>query len=85
MVETIKDLKPKDNGEILLTDIVKAMKDKKLKIGALIVEDNTEILGVNDRVQLELLSRVLKFLLLTLLLHLLDFLLQFLILHQHHF
>ena len=36
------------------------MKDKKLKIGALIVEDNTEILGVNDRVQLELLSRVLK-------------------------
>ena len=60
LVETIKDLKPKDNGEILLTDIVKAMKDKKLKIGALIVEDNTEILGVNDRVQLELLSRVLK-------------------------
>ena len=36
------------------------MKSKDLKIGAMIVEDNTEILGVNDRVQLELLGRVLK-------------------------
>jgi len=39
---------------------IKKLKDKKLKIGALIVEDNTEILGVNDRVQLELLGRILR-------------------------
>ncbi|MBP3463166.1 MAG: NTP transferase domain-containing protein [Clostridia bacterium] len=60
LVSSIKELKPQENGDILLTDIVKIMNDKKLKVGALIVEDNTEILGVNDRVQLELLSRVLK-------------------------
>ncbi len=60
LLETIKDLKPRENGEIYLTDIVKAMDDRKLKIGAMIVEDNTEILGVNDRVQLELLGRILK-------------------------
>lgn len=60
LVSAIKELKPQENGEILLTDIVKVMNDRKLKVGALIVEDNTEILGVNDRVQLELLSRILK-------------------------
>ena len=36
------------------------MNDKGLKTGAVIVEDNTEILGVNDRAQLELLTRVLR-------------------------
>ena len=47
-------------GEYYLTDVIKIMNDKGLKTGAVIVEDNTEILGVNDRVQLELLTRVLK-------------------------
>ena len=36
------------------------MNDSGLKTGALIVEDNTEILGVNDRIQLELLTKVLR-------------------------
>ena len=36
------------------------MNDKGLKTGAVIVKDNTEILGVNDRMQLELLTKVLK-------------------------
>ena len=36
------------------------MNEKGLKTGAVIVEDNTEILGVNDRAQLELLTRVLR-------------------------
>ena len=36
------------------------MNDKGLKTGAVIVDDNTEILGVNDRAQLELLTRVLR-------------------------
>ena len=52
-------MRVRDNGQILLTDIIKIMSDKDYKIGAMIVEDNTEILGVNDRVQLELLGRVL--------------------------
>lgn len=60
LVGAIRELKPHEKGEILLTDIVKIMKDRNLKVGALIVEDTTEILGVNDGVQLELLSRVLK-------------------------
>ncbi|MCI8291339.1 MAG: NTP transferase domain-containing protein [Clostridia bacterium] len=60
LLETIKELKPHDNGEVYLTDVIKIMKDKELKVGAMIVEDNTEILGVNDRVQLELLGRVLR-------------------------
>lgn len=60
LLEVIKELKAHDNGEIYLTDVIKIMKDKDLKVGAMIVEDNTEILGVNDRVQLELLGRVLR-------------------------
>lgn len=47
-------------GEYYLTDVIKIMNDKGLKTGAVIVEDNTEILGVNDKVQLELLTRVLR-------------------------
>lgn len=47
-------------GEYYLTDVIKIMNEKGLRTGALIVEDNTEILGVNDRAQLELLTRVLK-------------------------
>ena len=60
LLESIKEIKAHDNGQIYLTDIVKIMRDKKLKVGAMIVADNTEILGVNDRVQLELLGRILK-------------------------
>lgn len=56
----IKEIKARENGQMYLTDIIKVMKNKGLKIGAMIVEDNTEILGVNDRVQLELLSRILR-------------------------
>lgn len=60
LLDTIKEIKPRDNGQIYLTDIIKVMRNKDLKVGAMIVEDNTEILGVNDRVQLELLGRVLR-------------------------
>lgn len=56
----IKEIKARENGQMYLTDIIKVMKNKGLKVGAMIVEDNTEILGVNDRVQLELLSRILR-------------------------
>ncbi len=54
-------IKPNNaQGEYYLTDVIKIMNDKGLKTGALIVEDNSEILGVNDRAQLELLTRVLR-------------------------
>lgn len=48
------------SGEYYITDVIKIMNDKGLKTGAMIVEDNTEILGVNDRVQLEILTRILR-------------------------
>lgn len=57
----LKKLKPNNaQGEYYLTDVIKIMNDKGLKTGAVIVEDNTEILGVNDRAQLEMLTRVLR-------------------------
>ncbi len=47
-------------GEYYLTDVIKIMNQKGLKVGAMIVEDKTEILGVNDRAQLEMLTRLLR-------------------------
>ena len=60
LLDAVKELKAHESGQIFLTDVIKIMKSKDLKIGAMIVEDNTEILGVHDRVQLELLGRVLR-------------------------
>jgi bifunctional UDP-N-acetylglucosamine pyrophosphorylase/glucosamine-1-phosphate N-acetyltransferase len=61
LLNSLKLLKPNNaQGEYYLTDVIKIMNDKGLKTGAVIVEDNTEILGVNDRAQLELLTRVLR-------------------------
>ena len=36
------------------------MNKKGLKTGAVVVEDNTEILGINDRIQLEMHTKVLQ-------------------------
>lgn len=61
LLSALKLIKPNNvQGEYYLTDVIKIMNDKGLKTGAVIVEDNTEILGVNDRSQLELLTRVLR-------------------------
>ena len=47
LVSALKHIKPNNaQGEYYLTDVIKIMNDKGLKTGALIVEDNTEILGV---------------------------------------
>ena len=57
----LKEIRPNNaQGEYYLTDVIKIMNDKGLKTGAVIVEDNTEILGVNDRLQLEMLTRILR-------------------------
>ena len=61
LLKALELIKPNNaQGEYYLTDVIKIMNDKGLKTGAVIVEDNTEILGVNDRAQLELLTRVLR-------------------------
>ena len=57
----MKEIKPNNaQGEYYITDVIGIMNEKGLKTGAVIVEDNTEILGVNDRVQLEMLTKVLQ-------------------------
>ena len=61
LLSALKELTPNNaQGEYYLTDVIKIMNDKGLKTGAVIVEDNTEILGINDRVQLEMLTKVLQ-------------------------
>lgn len=61
LLKALSQIKPNNaQGEYYLTDVIKIMNDEGLKTGAVIVEDNTEILGVNDRAQLELLTRVLR-------------------------
>jgi len=61
LFRAIDKIKPNNaQGEYYLTDVIRIMNDEGLKTGAVIVEDNTEILGVNDRAQLELLTRVLR-------------------------
>ena len=57
----LRQLRPNNSqGEYYLTDVINIMNEKGLKTGAVIVEDNTEILGVNDRQQLEMLTMVLR-------------------------
>lgn len=61
LLSAITELTPNNaQGEYYLTDVIKIMNNRGLKIGAMIVEDKTEILGVNDRMQLEMLTRLLR-------------------------
>lgn len=61
LLDALKDIKPNNaQNEYYLTDVIKIMGDKGLKTGAVIAEDNTEILGVNDRMELQLLTKVLQ-------------------------
>lgn len=61
LLEALKEINS-DNaqGEYYITDVIGIMNAKGLKTGAVIVEDNTEILGINDRIQLEMLTKVLQ-------------------------
>ena len=61
LLKALHQIKPNNSqNEYYITDVIKIMNEKELKTGAVIVEDNTEILGVNDKMQLELLTKVLK-------------------------
>lgn len=61
LISALQKITPNNaQGEYYLTDVIKIMNDKGLKVGAMIVEDKTEILGVNDRAQLEMLTRILR-------------------------
>ena len=61
LLKALKKIEPNNaQSEYYLTDVVRIMNEEGLKTGAFIVEDNTEILGVNDKIQLELLTKVLR-------------------------
>lgn len=61
LILALEKLTPNNaQGEYYLTDVIKIMNDKGLKVSGMIVEDKTEILGVNDRAQLEMLTRILR-------------------------
>lgn len=60
MIELIDQLEEHDDGLIYINDMIKLMKENNLKVDALIAEDNTEVLGVNDRLQLEMLTNILR-------------------------
>lgn len=61
LLESLKCLK-NDNAqkEYYLTDVIKIMYDKGLKTGSIVVSDNAEVLGVNDRMDLQILTKALQ-------------------------
>lgn len=61
LLEALKNLK-NDNAqkEYYLTDVIKIMYDKGLKTGSIVVSDNAEVLGVNDRMDLQILTKALQ-------------------------
>lgn len=46
--------------EYYLTDVMKIMYDKGLKTGSIVVSDNAEVLGINDRMDLQVLTKALQ-------------------------
>jgi len=54
LLDALKELK-NDNAqnEYYLTDVIGIMISKNLKVGSYIVSDNNEVMGINDRIQLE--------------------------------
>ena len=61
LLEALKEIKPNNSqGEYYLTDVIEIIGKKGLKTGAVIVDDNTEILGVNDRMQLQMVTKILQ-------------------------
>ena len=61
LLSALEEISPNNaQGEYYITDVIEIMNKKGLKTGAVVVEDNTEILGINDRIQLEMLTKVLQ-------------------------
>lgn len=61
LLEALKNL-TNDNAqnEYYLTDVIKIMYDKGLKTGSIVVSDNAEVLGINDRMDLQVLTKALQ-------------------------
>ncbi|MBQ9657714.1 MAG: NTP transferase domain-containing protein [Clostridia bacterium] len=61
LLKALKELKT-DNAqnEYYLTDVVKIMYNKGLKTGSVVVTDTAEVLGINDRMDLQVLTKALQ-------------------------
>mgnify|MGYP000720149798 CR=1 FL=1 len=60
LVKIIGTLKQNSMGLYYLTDVIKMFVVSGKKIGGVLVEDNTEILSLNTKLQLEMLTRILR-------------------------
>jgi len=60
LLNALDELKIAKNNMYNITDIIDIMVRKGIEVKAKIVEDSTEVLAVNDRVQLELMNRILR-------------------------
>ena len=61
LLENIDDVKENPlTNKFDLPSIIRVMVEKDLKVGAMIVEDSSEALGVNDRIQLEIINKILR-------------------------
>lgn len=61
LLEVLNEIKQdKVTREYKITDAISLLVNKQEKVGAFIAEDNTETLSANDRVQLELLTKILR-------------------------
>lgn len=56
----IGTLKQNSMGLYYITDVIKILNSQGKKVGGFLVQDNTEILSLNTKLQLEMLSRFLK-------------------------
>ena len=60
LLEIIGKLQQSSIGLYYLTDVIKMFHAKDFKVGGVLVEDNTEILSLNTKAQLEMLTRILR-------------------------
>jgi len=61
LLENIDEVKENPlTNKFDLPSIIRVMVEKDLKVGAMIVEDSSEALGVNDRIQLEIINKILR-------------------------
>lgn len=60
LLKILRVLQKSSMGLYYITDVIKIMNTKGLKTGGVLVEDNTEILSLNTKLQLEMLTRILK-------------------------
>lgn len=60
ITEIIRKLQKNKTGLYYLTDVIGMMNVLGLKIGAMLLEDNTETLPANNKIQLEILNKILR-------------------------